>query len=140
MICKATTLAVAIALFASLAQAATPADGDWKTQKDNAVVRISGCGDALCGYLVTSDRLKSHPEQMDVRNRDKSLRSRTLKGMALFSGLKGGPTEWTDGSLYDPEDGKTYKGSIRLVDVDTMKLTGCVFVPLCLSQTWTRIR
>jgi len=137
---KVIPLALIVTFAGSLAQAAAPAEGSWRTDSDNAVVRISACGDAICGYLVTSDRLKSHPDQTDARNRNVRLRTRTLAGMALFYGLKGGPTEWSGGSLYNPADGKTYHGSIRLTGADTLKLTGCVFGPFCKSETWSRIR
>ena len=46
--------------------------------------------------------------------------------------------EWTDGTLYDPASGNTYHGSINLISHDTLQLKGCIFGPLCRSQTWTR--
>ena len=131
---------IAALLSGAAAYAATGAEGTWQTPDDNAVVKIEACGAALCGYIVTSDQLKAHPDQTDARNRTVSLRTRPLKGLALFSGVKGGPPEWTGGALYDPEDGKTYKGSIKLTGADTLQLTGCVFRPFCKSETWTRIR
>jgi uncharacterized protein (DUF2147 family) len=122
------------------ALAATPV-GDWKTPEHNGVVRISQCdGDALCGKLVDGDDLRADPDVRDTRNQDPAKRARLMKGLTLFDGVKGGPTEWTGGSLYNPEDGKTYHGSIKLVDANTLKLTGCVFAPFCRSQTWTRLK
>jgi uncharacterized protein (DUF2147 family) len=120
------------------AVAAPGPEGFWRTATDNGVVQVFACGAALCGTLVTSDRLKEHPEQVDGRNADASLRTRTLKGLALFTAMKGGPTEWAGGSLYNPDDGHTYRGSIRLTGPDTLTLTGCVFKPFCRSETWTR--
>jgi uncharacterized protein (DUF2147 family) len=124
----------------SAAHADAGAVGEWDTHHAGGVVRISECGGALCGKVVTSEPLKTDPDAKDIRNADASQRNRPLKGLTVFYGLKGGPTEWTGGSIYNPEDGRTYHGSIKLVDADTLKLTGCVFVPLCQSQTWTRIK
>jgi uncharacterized protein (DUF2147 family) len=146
MVMIAKTAAVAaLAVFAAAlsgapAYAADSAEGVWQTPDDNAVVKIEACGAALCGRIVTSDQLKAHPDQTDARNRNTALRSRPLKGLMLFYGVKGGPTEWTGGSVYDPEDGKTYKGSIKLTGADTLQLTGCVFRPFCKSERWTRIQ
>jgi uncharacterized protein (DUF2147 family) len=131
---------VAALLFGAVAYAAEGAEGTWQTPEDNAVVKIEACGAALCGRIVTSDQLKAHPDQTDERNRNAALRSRPLKGLTLFYGVKGGPTEWSGGSLYDPDDGKTYRGSIKLTGADTLQLTGCVFRPFCKSETWTRIK
>ena len=130
--------ALALSGVASAAFAASPV-GDWKTPSKNGVVHVSECGDSLCGKLIDGDDLRTTPGLTDKLNQDASLRTRPLKGLPLFYGLKGGPTEWSGGSVYNPEDGKTYHGSIKLVDDNTLKLTGCVVAPFCKTQTWTRM-
>jgi uncharacterized protein (DUF2147 family) len=139
MIAKAAVFAMTL-LASSTASAGPGAVGEWNTHHAGGVIRIGECGDALCGKVVTSDPIKADPNLKDVRNADAGLRGRLLKGLTIFYGVKGGPTEWKGGSLYNPEDGKTYHGSITLVDSDTLKLTGCVFGPFCQTQTWTRIK
>ena len=138
---KAFTLAISLAAAsATVALAASPV-GDWKTPEHDGVVHVSECeGGALCGKVVDGDDIRSNPNVADMKNQDPSKRSRLMKGLTLFSGVKGGPTEWSGGSVYNPEDGKTYHGSIKLVDDNTLKLTGCVIAPFCKSQTWTRMR
>ena len=141
MIAKTAALALAATLFAGSAAYAEPgAVGEWDTHHAGGVIKISECNGALCGKVVTSDPIKADPTAKDVRNGHVSLRTRLLKGLTIFYGVKGGPTEWTGGSVYNPEDGKTYHGSIKLLDPDTLKLTGCVFGPLCQAQTWTRLK
>lgn len=39
-------------------------------------------------------------------NADPSLRGRPLKGLDFVTGLKGGPGVWTDGTVYNPDDGR----------------------------------
>jgi uncharacterized protein (DUF2147 family) len=138
------SLGLVTALFfagaATAAQAQASPVGDWSTHHFGSVVRVSACGDALCGKVVTSDPIKTNPNVKDERNADPALRGRPLKDLPVFYGVKGGPTEWKGGSVYNPEDGKTYHGSITLVDADTLKLTGCIIYPLCKSQTWTRVK
>ncbi len=131
-------LAVAIAL-ALAAPAAASVEGLWRATTDHAEVKIDACGDKICGRLVTSDRLKAFPDQLDVRNRDAALRGRPLKGVLIMRDFSGGPTLLTGGTLYDPSGGGTYSGRLTLTTPDTLKMTGCIVAPLCRSQTWTRI-
>jgi uncharacterized protein (DUF2147 family) len=129
------------ALFAAgHAFAASPAEGLWRTPTNNGEVLISDCGGALCGKITTSDRIKADPALTDSKNRDASLRSRPLKDLPMLQGFTGGPSEWKGGKVYNPEDGGTYSGSIKLVDNDTLKLTGCIVWPACKTQTWKRIK
>jgi len=140
MLIKTAALALCAAAALSSATLAASPVGEWKTPEKNGVVKVSECGDAICGKLIDGDDIKANPAITDMRNQDTSLRTRPLKGLPLFYGVKGGPTEWSGGSVYNPEDGKTYHGSIKLVDENTLKLTGCVMAPFCKSQTWTRVQ
>lgn len=136
-----TLIALSAALMlSSAAQAASPAEGKWRTPVQNGEVEISTCGTALCGRIVSSDRIAADPELKDEHNKDPSQRSRALKGLLMLQGFTGGPAEWKGGTVYNPEDGGLYKGSIRLVGPDTLKLTGCIVFPLCKTQTWTRVK
>ena len=138
---KAFTLAISLASASAAAALAASPVGDWKTPEHDGVVHVSECeGGALCGTVVDGADIRSNPTITDMKNQDVAKRSRLMKGLTLFSGVKGGPTEWSGGSVYNPEDGKTYHGSIKLVDDNTLKLTGCVIAPFCKSQTWTRMR
>ena len=138
---KRLVLAFAAAtLAASAAHAASPADGAWRTPSKNGEVHITECGAALCGKLVMSDGIKADPALADTKNKDPAQRARLLKDLPMLNGFTGGPKEWKGGTVYNPEDGGAYKGSIKLIDADTLKLTGCIVFPLCKTQTWTRIK
>jgi uncharacterized protein (DUF2147 family) len=132
--------ATAALLAASAANAASPADGLWRTASKNGEVRLSDCGAALCGKLVGSDGITANPTLADTENKDPALRTRLLKDLPMLQGFTGGPTEWKGGTVYNPEDGGTYKGAIKLIDTDTLKLTGCIVFPLCKTQTWKRAK
>ena len=120
--------------------AASPAEGLWRTPTRGGLVEIAACGDALCGRLFTSDGIRADPGLKDTENRDPALRGRTLKDLPMLQGFTGGPTEWKGGKVYNPEDGGTYKGTIKLTAPDRLKLTGCIVFPLCKSQVWTWAR
>jgi uncharacterized protein (DUF2147 family) len=106
---------------ASIAQDAT---GLWLRDTGRSQVRISPCGDALCGSISW---LKESSDVAKV-------------GQRVFYDMKsqGGGT-WK-GSAFNPEDGKTYSGTMKLSG-DTLTTAGCVLGGLiCKSAQWTRVR
>lgn len=135
-------------LMAAMLGAASPADaslnmvvGRWETETRGGIIEIARCGGSICGRLMTSVGLRADPSLRDLNNKDASLRGRPLKGMLLMQGFTpGSGGVWDSGNIYNAEDGRTYKARITPVDADHLKLRGCVFVPLCQTQTWTRVR
>ena len=114
--------------------------GTWKTQTRNGTVNVAKCGSSICGTIITSDLLAQKPDQADVLNKDESLRGRKLKGLQIVQGGQWDGSAWTGGTVYNPDDGRTYSGKITPVDANHLKLRGCVFYPLCKTETWTRIQ
>jgi uncharacterized protein (DUF2147 family) len=135
---------MAVTLIAiAMAAAVMPPEGAvgrWKTETKNGIVEIARCGTSLCGTLVTSDGIAANPNLTDANNKEASLRGRKLKGLQMLSGFKFADGVWNDGSIYNAEDGKTYDARITMVDANTLKLRGCIFVPLCKNQIWRRVR
>jgi uncharacterized protein (DUF2147 family) len=130
-------------LLAALLAGAPSADaaiGRWKTETRNGIVEIGRCGASICGKLVTSDGLNADPTLKDANNKDAALRGRPLKGMTMLSGFTRDGTRWNGGTIYNAEDGKTYAARLTPEGADTLKVRGCIFVPLCKTQTWTRVR
>lgn len=137
--------ALLAAVFTAAAALAAPAlasdpTGLWQTPTNGGQVRISRCGQALCGTLVTSDAIRANPGVLDTENADRAQRSRTLRNLPMLRGFTGGPTEWRNGSVYNPADGRTYRGTITMDGDNRLRLRGCVVAPLCKTQTWTRIQ
>jgi len=114
--------------------------GRWKTETRNGIVEITRCGASLCGKLLTSDGIAAAPGLKDMKNKDEKLRARPLKGLQILGGFSQKGAIWDGGTIYNAEDGKTYEARITPVDTNTLKLRGCIFVPLCKNQTWTRAR
>jgi uncharacterized protein (DUF2147 family) len=95
-------LLVALVLLTSNAGAARALgpEGTWIIS-DRVVVDIFGCDSALCGRVVWL--------------RNPRLRTAKMCGRTIIWGLTpSGPEQWTDGSLFDPEDGSTYSLSAVL--------------------------
>jgi len=123
------------------ASAAGPASvlGKWRTPSLHGVVEISRCGASICGTLLESDHIRTNPDLRDTKNKDKAKRDRRLKGLQILSGFTGDDDDWSGGTIYNPEDGGTYKATITPAGADTLKLKGCIVWPLCKTQTWHRI-
>ncbi len=122
------------------ARAASPVEGFWRTAEGDGLVEIKPCGATLCGYLVDHAKLKTNAGAMDEMNANPAMRTRPMMDMLLLASFKGGPQSWTDGKIYNPENGKTYAGDLRLLDPLRLKVTGCLVRPLCGSQVWRRAK
>jgi uncharacterized protein (DUF2147 family) len=140
---KYAALAVAAAALGSApASAAGPdtAIGKWRTPSRHGVVDITRCGASLCGRLIDSDNIRTHPDLRDTNNKDAGKRTRKLKDLQILSGFTRSGNGWNNGTIYNPEDGGTYKATITPTGDDTLKLKGCIVWPLCKTQNWTRLR
>lgn len=114
--------------------------GRWRAESRNAVIEIGRCGPSICGSIADSDGLRANPDMRDVKNKDTSLRTRKLLGLRMLQGFQWSGTAWEGGTVYNADDGGTYKGTITPVDADHLRLKGCIIWPLCKTQTWVRIR
>lgn len=135
---------IALSLLALVAAAggATSPDaviGRWRTETKNGIVEIQRCGPSICGRLISSDKLRTDPALKDLNNRDESQRNRPLKDLMILSGFSRSADAWTDGKIYNADDGRTYNAKVTPVDANKLSVRGCVFVPLCKTQTWTRV-
>ena len=88
----------------------------------------------------SSDGIRANPDLRDAKNKDESLRTRRLAGIQMLSGFTRGSGEWTGGTIYNADDGGTYKATVTPTDAEHIKVKGCIVWPLCKTQTWTRIR
>ena len=74
---------------------------------------------------------------------DEALRARPIVGLPLLAGFKpeaGRPGHWAGGTIYDPESGKTYNGTITLQPDGGLSVRGYVGMPMFgRTVVWTRI-
>jgi uncharacterized protein (DUF2147 family) len=117
--------------------------GEWVTEGGKARVRIAACpqdAQRLCGVIEWSYRPPdAEPGPLhDIKNQDPALRSRPIVGLPLLQDFAPtGPDSWGDGTIYDPEGGKTYRSKMRLDGADRLEVSGCILF-FCRGQTWTR--
>lgn len=128
----------AVSLASAPAHAMVDVTGLWSVNDGKAEIAISECGETLCGHLISAKKIETEPGVVDKKNHNPLLRLRKLKGLLVLTGFVGGPSEWKGGTIYNPDDGGTYSATIRLVNPDTLKVTGCIIRPLCKSAKLTR--
>jgi uncharacterized protein (DUF2147 family) len=141
---KKSTLAFAficsLAMLSGLATKAQAADdilGTWNDTETPAAFSIYSCGGSVCAKIVKSRA----PGEKDVNNPNPALRTRPAVGIVLLAGGKKVSDGKWRGSLYNPEDGNTYRGYLTLVSSNEVKLEGCVLGGLiCKSRIWKRAR
>jgi uncharacterized protein (DUF2147 family) len=131
-------------LAAAMAPPAVAADprGTWLTQDKDAALTISACGRQLCGRIIWLERAteRGGAVRRDKNNPDPGKQTQRICGLVVIKGLEpSGPDTWA-GSVYNPEDGKTYQGSITVLSPDALKVRAYLALPIFgKNQTWTRV-
>ena len=101
---------------------------------------MADCGDGTpCGTLVWALSDQDTDTPLDIHNKDSTLRGRSLTGLEIVYGFKLKKDRWRSGKIYNPQDGKTYGSSMRLLDNGNLEVKGCVG-PICKTQIWTMIK
>ncbi|MCC6418870.1 MAG: DUF2147 domain-containing protein, partial [Gemmataceae bacterium] len=116
-------LVAASVLFAVYAAVALQGDdilGMWVTEGGKGRVEITKDGETYTGRLVwlrepdyPAGDQEAGKSKHDRNNPDEALRDRPIVGLAVLQGFKfDGEATWAKGTIYDPENGKTYKCKI----------------------------
>lgn len=139
---KQTLLAAALLLGSSVALAAEhqeqDAAGVWQTASGGYVQLYKTDDGTWAGKIVGSESGKA---RYDEKNPDESKKGRRLLGVTVLKGLTyAGDGEYEGGTIYDPNNGKTYKAKATQTGPDTLDARGYIGISLIgKSQTWHRI-
>ncbi|MEM9293737.1 MAG: DUF2147 domain-containing protein [Acidobacteriota bacterium] len=81
-------------------------------------------------------------EKLDLNNPDESKQKDTILGLNLLKDFKHKGDSWEGGTIYDPENGKTYKSILRIGDGgETLKVRGFIgFSFIGRTSEWTRVK
>ena len=154
---KLATLTFCFALLAIMTAPAQAHESDalgvWATEpteRGQAHVKITKEGDVYVGEIIwlekpTYDASEGADlegkEKTDRQNPDASKRDQPIVGLQIVNGMKySGEHAWEGGTIYDPENGKTYKAKMSL-EGDTLKVRGFIgFSLLGRTSEWTRVK
>ncbi|QCR24915.1 DUF2147 domain-containing protein [Pontibacter sp. SGAir0037] len=116
--------------------------GVWTNEEGKANFEIYQCGDKLCGKIVSlKEPNRNGKPKTDINNPDAKLRSQPLQGLVFLKGFEfKGDNKWDNGTIYDPESGKTYSCYMKMKNNKQMEVKGYIGISLIgRSQNWTRI-
>lgn len=120
--------------------------GTWRTIDDDtgkakSIVEISDAGGELQGKVVKvlqSDQ-GEHPICKDCEG---ERHNKPVEGMTIIWGMQRDGDEWSGGQILDPNNGKTYKCKMSMLDGgQKLKVRGFIgFSLFGRSQVWERVQ
>lgn len=117
--------------------------GVWETGNGKAQVKITKVGNYYFGRIVwlkTPLDTDGKPK-LDKNNQDPSKKNNPILGLQLVGGFEfKGNNLWENGTIYDPETGKTYNCKITMTDINNMNIRGFIGISMFgRTDTWKRV-
>jgi uncharacterized protein (DUF2147 family) len=138
-------LASATMAFAQGAQDTNSPVGVWQTIDDSthqpkALVQISQDSDGnLSGKVIKGLGQNDQPDRRCTNCTD-DRKDQLILGMTIIKDMKQKGSEWDDGNILDPENGKVYRCKMHLEDNgQKLEVRGYIGISLLgRTQTWVR--
>lgn len=144
MTVRAAGILAAIISLGSMARAQATPVGLWNTISDKdgkpeAVVEIREVDGQLSG-VVRELLVAADPQDSICGKCTDDRKGQRIIGMEILRHMRRDGDEWNGGEILDPENGKTYRATLKLVDGGKKLLVrGYVGLPIFgRSQTWVR--
>jgi uncharacterized protein (DUF2147 family) len=124
--------------------------GVWLNGAKDARIDVTKCGENYCGKIVWLKE-PNYPEgsklgtpgtpKLDHNNPDAAQKKVPLMGLEIMKGFQyAGGDSWKDGTIYDPDSGKTYSAKAKLVSPTELDLRGFVGISMFgRTDKWTRV-
>lgn len=143
-------LAIATTYFTTPLKAQDAKDGDaligvWEPSHGKARIKIDKIADKYYGRIVWLKE-PNDPDtgeaKLDKNNPDASMQSAPLRGYRMLKDFEyTAEGEWTEGTIYDPENGNTYSCVIKLTDDNTLDIRGYIGVKTFgRTDVWKRLQ
>ncbi len=118
--------------------------GVWQPSNGRSMVKIDKIGNKFYGRVVwlKEPNDENGKPRTDINNPDESLRSTPIKGYRILKDFVYDAEEglWTDGTIYDPNNGSTYNCKIELTEENKIEIRGYVGTPVFgRTDVWTRL-
>jgi uncharacterized protein (DUF2147 family) len=113
--------------------------GNWINQAGDGVIEISIDQNEYFGTIIGSAN-PERSDRKDINNPDPKLRDRPLEGIRLLNGLSYKKENlWDGGTLYDPNNGKTYDCKVTFNDDGTLNIRGYAGISFFgRTEVWKR--
>lgn len=126
------SLVLLAAAVPAMSTAQTVLTGQWKNPKGSVIVRLTPCGNAICGVVINaSEHAKETARKGGTPH---------LVGTRILSDLRPAGDGSFRGQAFDPKRNIHAPAIVRLVSRDSLAIRGCAILGLvCMEQLWTRI-
>ena len=122
----AISVAITSGVCSGLVRAQAPSTaGLWLDHDGKAAIEIARCDRFMCGKIVwlKEPNDKDGKAWHDILNADQAKRTTPICGLPVIGDLKRQTNgEWTEGWIYDPEQGKRFNVEISLKDEKTLTI------------------
>jgi uncharacterized protein (DUF2147 family) len=119
-------------LICTFAKAQDITKGTWYNDKKTAKIQFYYQNGKIFGKIVwLKEPNENGKPKLDKNNPDDKLKSKPIMGLVFLKNFeKDGDKAWEDGSIYDPESGKTYSCKMTLKNATTMDVRGYIGISL----------
>lgn len=117
--------------------------GKWLTATGEGHIEIYKKGNKYFGKLVWINDPNDEKGKLktDLLNPNVNLRNKPVLGMELLKDFVYEDKRWTDGTIYDPNSGKTYSCNLNLKNFQQLTVRGYVGISLLgRSEVWRRVK
>lgn len=114
--------------------------GTWLSEKKDGKILIYQSGNRYFGKLIWGSKLydADGTPRKDVKNPDQNLKKRSLLNAVILTDFIWDDGQWKNGEIYDPNNGKTYKATIKLKNKN-LEIRGFIGISLIgRTVVWSR--
>ncbi len=133
---KAVGLAMCVVAFSGAAAAQDGHDvfGTFLTQAKTSTVTIEDCGNGTpCGRVSWIDPTAMAPGEPPETALTQA--GDPVLGLLMLQGFDKKRKDWRGGTIYDPENDKTYASRLKRLGDGRLQVKGCIG-PICQTQVW----
>jgi uncharacterized protein (DUF2147 family) len=117
--------------------------GVWEPSHGKAKVKISKVGNKYFGKIVwlKEPTFDDGTKKTDRNNPDSKMHSTPLLGYTILKDFEySGKNVWSNGTIYDPENGSTYNCTIKTKGKSQIEVRGYIGVSaIGRTDTWTKM-
>ena len=108
--------------------------GIFLTEAKTSTVTIADCGDGSpCGRISWIDPTAMEPGQTPETARTQA--GDPVLGLLMLEGFEQRKNDWRGGTIYDPENDKSYASRLKRMKDGRLQVKGCIG-PICQTQVW----
>ncbi|MGF1924415.1 MAG: DUF2147 domain-containing protein [Bacteroidia bacterium] len=117
--------------------------GKWLTATGEGQIEIYKRSDKYFGKLfwIKDPNDENGKPKLDQKNPNASLRGKSILGLEILKNFIFEDGKWIDGTIYDPQTGKTYSCNLTLKENGQLGVRGYIGISLIgRTETWRRVK